>query len=155
MTIGKHEKPNKGLTDRWLTPLNLISPLGKFDLDPCGEVFHKTADNIYTEEGLHKDWHGRVWLNPPYSEVESWLIKLARHGNGVALVFARMDVKWAHKIIPLTSSVFFPKGRLYFLTPELQRKGNAGAPSMFLSFGDIPDWLSICPGMIWKTKNDH
>jgi len=152
MSIGKHEKPNKGETDIWLTPLDLIRPLGVFDLDPCGESFHKTAKTIYTEGGLSKDWFGRVWLNPPYSEVEKWLDRLVEHGSGIALVFARMDVKWAHKILPQATSVFFPKGRLYFLTKELKIKGNAGAPSMFISFGEVPDWTNIGEGLIWILK---
>jgi hypothetical protein len=152
MSIGKHEKPNKGATDVWLTPLNWIQPLGIFDLDPCGESFHKTAKTIYTEDGLEKEWFGRVWLNPPYSEVEKWLDRLVEHGDGVALVFARMDVKWAQKIIPQATSIFFPKGRLYFLTKELKIKGNAGAPSMFISFGKIPDWTKLGEGLIWRIK---
>lgn len=152
MSIGKHEKPNKGETDIWLTPLDLIKPLGSFDLDPCGEAFHKTAKTIYTTSGLDKEWFGRVWLNPPYSEVEKWLDRLVAHGTGIALVFARMDVKWAQKIIPQATSVFFPKGRLYFLTKELKRKGNAGAPSMFLSFGEVPEWTKIGEGLVWKIK---
>lgn len=152
MSIGRHEKPNKGQTDVWLTPLPIIKALGEFDLDPCGEAFHPTAKTIYTERGLEQEWFGRVWLNPPYSTIEGWLDKLATHGNGVALVFARMDVKWAHKIIPQASSVFFPKGRLHFLTKDLEKKGNAGAPSMFLSFGHIPDWTALGEGLVWKIK---
>lgn len=152
MSIGRHEKPNKGATDVWLTPLEIINALGPFDLDPCGESFHKTANIIYSENGLEKEWFGRVWLNPPYSEVEKWLDKLVKHNNGIALVFARMDVKWAQKIIPQASSVFFPKGRLYFLTKELKTKGNAGAPSMFLSFGKIPDWSVLGEGLTWIVK---
>lgn len=68
MGFGRHEKPNKGATDVWLTPLDLIAPLGEFDLDPCGEQFHKTANTIYSKNGLEQEWFGRVWLNPPYSK---------------------------------------------------------------------------------------
>lgn len=155
MSIGKHEKPNKGETDIWLTPLNIINSLGPFDLDPCGEMHHKTASNIYTKDGLQMPWFGRVWCNPPYSEVEKWLDKCVEHNNAIALVFARMEVKWAQKIIPLSSSVFFPKGRLFFLTRELKKKGNAGAPSMFLSFGAIPNWKSLGCGLEWIVKGSN
>jgi hypothetical protein len=148
MSISSHEKPNKGATDIWLTPLEIINKLGHFDLDPCGESFHKTANTIYTENGLEKKWFGRVWLNPPYSEVEKWLNRLCEHGNGIALVFARVDTKWAQKIMPKADSVFFPNRRLYFLTKELERKGNAGAPSMFLSFGEIPEWKNVMKGIV-------
>lgn len=34
MSIGKHERPNKGATDVWLTPLEIIRQFGTFDLDP-------------------------------------------------------------------------------------------------------------------------
>lgn len=146
MSIGKHEKPNRGQTDIWLTPLNLVQGLGEFDLDPCGELDHPTARTIYTENGLEKDWFGRVWLNPPYSNLAPWLEKLYVHGNGIALVFARTDTTWGQKFMPLASSIFFPKGRIWFLTKQKERKGNAGAPSMFLSFGPIPDWTKIGKG---------
>ncbi len=33
-------------------------------------------------------------LNPPYGEqTERWLAKLAKHGNGIALVYARTETK--------------------------------------------------------------
>lgn len=140
MSIGKHEVPNKGKTDIWLTPLKIIEALGAFDLDPCGESHWPTAKTIYTENGLEKEWFGRVWLNPPYSEVGIWLDKLAKHGNGIALVFARTETKWAQRILPLADSVFFIKGRIKFHQVDGSLKGNAGAPSMFLSFGEKFIW---------------
>ena len=131
-----HEKPNKGATDIWLTPLKIIEELGPFDLDPCGEQHWPTAKEIYSENGLDKEWFGRVWLNPPYSEVGTWLERLVEHGNGVALVFARMDTRWAQKIIPEASQVFFPSGRFRFHMKDGSIKGSAGAPSVFLVFGE-------------------
>jgi phage N-6-adenine-methyltransferase len=150
MAFTNHERHGKkGETDVWLTPLKIINALGDFDLDPCGERNHATAKTIYTkaDDGLTKHWFGRVWLNPPYSEVELWLDQLANHGNGVALVFARLDTKWAHKYIPRAQSIFFLKGRISFLKRDFKTKGNAGAPSMFLSFGHIPNWSLLGDGL--------
>jgi len=138
--ITSHETPNKGATDVWLTPLNIIQKLGPFDLDPCGEAHWPTANQIYTEQGLEREWFGRVWLNPPYSEVDIWLDKLAQHGNGVALVFARTETKWAQKAMKKASSGFFPAGRFKCHMRDGSTKGNAGAPSMFLAFGEKPKW---------------
>lgn len=146
--VCSHERPNKGLTDVWLTPLNIIQALGPFDLDPCGEVHWPTAKTIYTEQGLELEWFGRVWLNPPYSEVEKWLLRLADHGRGIALVFARTETKWAQKIMSQATSVYFPAGRLKFHKKDGTLKGNAGAPSMFLAFGERPKWGF--PG--WEAK---
>lgn len=148
MGIGNHELPNKGKTDVWLTPLSLIHSLGEFDLDPCGESHHATANTIYTERGLEQPWFGRVWLNPPYSEVGTWLDRLVFHGKGVALVFARTETKWAQRILPKASAVFFPAGRIYFHRHDLSIAGNAGAPSMFLAFGEKPKW----PFKGWEAK---
>lgn len=141
MGIGNHEKPNRGSTDIWLTPLSIIKGLGEFDLDPCGWRGHKTAKHSFYERGLNQKWFGRVWLNPPYSEVKDWLNCLFEHGNGIALVFARLDTKWAQSILPLSDSVFFPEGRIKFLKEDFSYpKYTSGAPSMFLSFGEKPDW---------------
>lgn len=138
--MGGHERPNRGATDRWLTPLWVVQSLGDFDLDPCGESFHPTAKTIYTEKGLDRGWFGRVWMNPPYSEVGVWLGRLVEHGKGIALVFARTETKWAQEIMPKADSVFFPRGRFKFTNPERESNGNAGAPSMFLVFGEKPEW---------------
>lgn|SRR5574343_311399 len=143
--FSQHEKPNKGKTDVWLTPLEIVKSLGRFDLDPCGEINHATAKNIYSENGLNKEWFGRVWLNPPYSEVGLWLDKMYESGSsGVALVFNRSDVGWFQKHIRLCSHVFIPQGRLKFLKKDGSAGPyNAGAPSIFLSYKERPDWSKL------------
>lgn len=143
---------HKGKTDVWLTPLELIAPLGRFDLDPCGEADHKTADTIYTENGLEKPWFGKVWLNPPYSDLYPWLKKLADHadggGCGIALVFARTDTAWFQEIADRSTGLFFPKGRIKFINRKtMESKTNAGAPSVFIDFRCEPNWQEVCSGI--------
>lgn len=140
--ISGHEKPNKGETDTWLTPLSIVESLGRFDLDPCGFPGHNTAEKLIClpDDGFNTNWEGRVWLNPPYSEVGKWIQKLADHGNGIALVFARTETKWAQEVLPRASSVLFLSGRIKFINPNKAKTGNAGAPSMFLAFGEKPKW---------------
>jgi hypothetical protein len=155
MGIGVHEKPNKGATDIWLTPLEIIINLGNnFDLDPCGQQDHQTAKEIYSENGLDNEWHGRVWLNPPYSQVGVWLDRLAEHGNGVALVFARTDTRWAQKIMPKASQVFFLAKRIKFLNSDKTNpKWTSGAPSMFLNFGPIQSFRNFS-GIEFRPNED-
>lgn len=144
MSIGKHERPNRGETNVWLTPQNIIETLGPFDFDPCAAPNPRpwpTARNHFTESdgnGLNIVWKGRVWCNPPYSsEAEMWLHKLAEHGDGIALVFARTETAWFQRAIKHDWLMFFPAGRLTFHRPNGDRaKGNAGAPSVFLAIGD-------------------
>ncbi len=75
--------------DEWLTPPDLIKSLGTFDLDPCAPIKRpwNTAKNHFTinDMGLMQNWHGRVWLNPPYgSETGNWLGKLKLHNEALA-----------------------------------------------------------------------
>lgn len=67
---------------------------GTFHLDPCGYPGWATADRLIClpDDGLAVPWDGRVWLNPPYGrEVWTWLDRLAQHGHGTALIFARTE----------------------------------------------------------------
>jgi hypothetical protein len=73
-----------GGTDVWLTPPSLLDALGPFDLDPCAASEPRpwpTAAEHYTADvdGLRQPWHGRCWVNPPYSDNEPWLSRLADH----------------------------------------------------------------------------
>ena len=62
----------------WITPRSIIESLGEFDLDPCcsmtqpyliGKINYNKNDN-----GLEKEWIGRVFLNPPYgNKTGLWL----------------------------------------------------------------------------------
>ncbi len=135
----------------WLTPPSIIEALGPFDLDPCAHKGHETAKTMIWSLGLEPQWNGRVWLNPPYSQVGQWFDKLAEHNYGIALVFARTDTKWAQRVMPKAESIFFPAGRIKFLRADGSKpQGTSGAPSMFLSFGERPDWLKVMPGWIAK-----
>ena len=129
MAFSKHEKPNKGLTDTWLTPPWLLEKLGKFDLDPCPP----NGTN-----GLKIDWVGRVWLNPPYSKNALFMEKMAKHTNGIALVFARTETKWFQDwVFPYAYSICFIRGRIKFYKEDgTEAAGNAGAPSVLIAYSD-------------------
>ena len=133
-------KHNNQSTDTWLTPPEIVSALGPFDLDPCTPIFMPwdTAEQRYTEsdDGLSLPWYGRVWLNPPYSKLKNWLGRMADHGNGIALTFARTETQAFHQFIfPYAYSLFFFQGRLYFYNEKGERaRFNAGAPSCLISY---------------------
>lgn len=108
-------------TDEWYTPKWIIDALGPFDLDPCApsEQFY-TAKKCYTKEidGLYQEWEGRVWLNPPYKNplIGKFMKRLAKHGNGIALVFNRMDTAlWHDVIFPNATAIRILRGRLKFV----------------------------------------
>jgi len=140
--IGGHHRGHHGRTNEWLTPPEIIEDLGPFDLDPCASVNQPwpTAHLQYTvdDNGLAKPWHGRVWLNPPYGpETSIWLARLSKHGNGIALIFARTETEMFHNHVWKTAhAVLFLKGRLHFHHPDGSRSpANAGAPSVLVAYG--------------------
>lgn len=142
MKAFSHERVRDGKSE-WLTPLNLVHSLGKFDLDPCAakEQPWATAENHLTldDDGLVQDWKGRVWLNPPYgTEAKLWLAKLVSHGNGIALVFARTETKMFFDYVwPCATGIRFLKGRLTFLNVDgSQPKNSSGAPSCLIAYGE-------------------
>lgn len=139
--MGSHQSASM-VNDRWLTPRHVLDALGSFDLDPCGAPGWQTAATIYTPEttgdGLSLDWCGRVWLNPPYgSQSGAWLSKLAEHGRGTALIFARTETRmFFEHVWRKASALLFLEGRLTFLYPDGTRaRANGGAPSVLVAYG--------------------
>jgi len=139
--------------DEWLTPPYILDALCKFDLDPCSPIIRPwdTALKHFTiiDDGLIQEWDGRVWCNPPYGlEATMWLKKLAEHGNGIALIFARTETKmFFDEVWGKADSILFLKGRLHFhhVTGEVA-KANAGAPSVLIAYG------AACGEILRTTK---
>lgn len=142
MSIGKHQSA-KSKTDEWLTPPEIIQALGEFDLDPCSPVNRPwdTAKQHYTilDNGLLKEWTGRVFLNPPYGNIiDLWMQKMAMHYHGTALTFARTDRNTFHNyVFPVADSLYFIKQRLHFYDVNgVRAKANSGAPSVLIAYGE-------------------
>ena len=138
--VGGHERPFRGESDDWLTPPHILQALLKFDLYPCASLQQKTktATRQFTinDDGLSKFWKGRVWLNPPYGDqTKRWLAKLSQHGNGIALVYARTETKmFFEHVWGSANGIFFFKGRLTFGKQGHNFDGQAGAPSVLISY---------------------
>lgn len=140
--MGSHQSASSG-QDEWLTPPEIIQAVGPFDLDPCAPINRPwpTASQHYTaaDNGMGKPWFGMVYLNPPYSTAERWLARLANHGNGVALLFARTETATFHQHVwPHAAALLFLRGRLHFHFADGRRSAqNAGAPSVLVAYGDL------------------
>jgi len=74
----KHVRGTFGTSENdWYTPKEYVERarkvMGGIDLDPATTEFGQAtvcADEFFTpiENGLEREWRGRVWLNPPYSQ---------------------------------------------------------------------------------------
>jgi phage N-6-adenine-methyltransferase len=115
------------VSDHWSTPMETYRALDAefgFTFDPC--------PLLSTENGLTRNWHGRVFCNPPYSKIGQFIRKgLAHLGFGdcellVFLVPARTDTAWFHDYVYGKAEVRFLRGRLRFGNA----KNSAPFPSM-------------------------
>ena len=134
----------KCATVEWYTPIEIISSLGKFDLDPATSIEaikqNKSAPNYYTKDdnGLVKGWFGRVWLNPPYQnpDIKLFMQKMADHNNGIALVFNRCDSTWFQDyVLGRADSILFLRKRIRFNRMDGTVGDSPGAGSVLIAYG--------------------
>lgn len=140
--MGSHQSAAMA-KDEWITPRHIIDALGEFDLDPCApieppwEIARRTY--VRADNGLTRPWEGRVWLNPPYGKhTQAWMNRLAQHGNGIALIFARVETKaFRETVWTQADAILFLEGRLYFHhVCGRMASSNAGAPSCLVAYGE-------------------
>ena len=136
-----HEMSIKGASDDWLTPPYILNALGPFDLDPCASLRQTwpTARVMLTqvENGLTAEWNGRVWLNPPYGSVGRWLSRLAGHGDGIALTYARTETAaFTNFVWPKAAALMFLFGRVAFYRPGSVHATSGPAPSVLIAYGE-------------------
>ncbi len=143
----------------WYTPRHIldavVAAMGGIDLDPCAEPGKSVpATTHYTEadDGLSQEWHGRVYMNPPYGRpIASWVGKLTeeyragRTTEAIALVPGRVETDWFYALDAVWlcniegrlafsdhgASAPFPSVAVY-----LGREGNLFGES-FVSLGDV------------------
>lgn len=137
----------RGSSCEWYTPTAIFDALGlEYDLDPCSPALPACPwiparrRVSLPDDGLAETWAGRVWLNPPYGREETarWVGRLADHGHGIALIFARTDTPWWQRCAARASAVCFISGRVSFIAGDrgYVQSAHAGAPSCLLAYGE-------------------
>lgn len=113
-------------SDEWYTPQWLVdqcaAEFGPFDTDPAATPATSQAPVFYTmdDDGLAQIWKGRVWLNPPYSQVGTWMAKARAEVDMenaelvVCLVPARVDARWYRSAAAIASVVRILPQRVKF-----------------------------------------
>ncbi len=135
---GAHVSNNSGNSE-WYTPQKYADAvhevMGFIDTDPCScEVANEVvrAEAYYTAEqdGLQQEWHGCVYVNPPYGDgtVEEFAVKLmleldeGRTTQAIFLVNNCTETRWFQTLICHAAAVCFPCGRISFWSPERPSK---------------------------------
>lgn len=122
------------------------------ELDPasCLEA-NKTirANCFYSKQdnGLLMDWFGKIFLNPPYSNMDRWVSKMiwqleSRNTKSVILLAnASIDTEWFHSICRVGDEfnglICHVKGRIKFYSPYKKPKEENGPDrsSIFIYLG--------------------
>jgi phage N-6-adenine-methyltransferase len=127
-----------------------------FELDACATSDNALCSVYYTlaglfgetgqlsgEDGLKGPWLGRVWCNPPFSELAKWVRKATAEkaaGNADLIVMLipanRTDQAWWHDVVvPQVEAgrlkIEWLRGRPRFLVdgaPILDKNGRIGSP---------------------------
>jgi len=135
-----HVSNNSG-ENEWYTPAEYINAarkvMGTIDIDPASsEMANKTvkARKFYTaqDDGLTKEWHGKLWMNPPYSGelIKKFVAKYSEHigqdvDEGIVLVNNATETAWFQQLVSVSSAIVFPNSRIKFI----DKFGNpSGAP---------------------------
>lgn len=133
----------------WYTPIEYINAarevLGGIDLDPASsELANETvqAPLFYTEEqnGLIREWHGRVWLNPPYGKgsglFTTKLVEEYDAGRTTAAILLLnaygFDSEWFQPL--WNHPICFTNHRIKFYSPDRETGGPANA-NIFVYLG--------------------
>lgn len=102
------KRSSRSKLDDLRTPYWVHSVIGPFVTDPCaGEDTQIGITNNFRCSGLHQDWPGPWFCNPPFSTKEVWIaaaIEQYRKGNnGILLLPERGSAPWFG---PLASASF-------------------------------------------------
>lgn len=138
--------------NEWFTPPEYIgrarAVLGGIDLDPATHIEAQKiigARQYFTkaDDGLQHEWHGRVWLNPPYAQplIAHFVSKMCvertagRVSAAIMLTHNYTDTAWFHEAAGITDAICFTRGRIKFYEPD----GAIAAPTQgqaFFYFGN-------------------
>jgi hypothetical protein len=147
-----HVSHNSGESE-WFTPSEYVEAarrvMGRIDLDPAST---ETANSVikaerfysFDDDGLSKEWHGRIWLNPPYAQptIEQFCLKVVNEfqsghiESACVLVNNATETKWFQIVARISNAICFPAGRVRFWSPDKESAPLQG--QAVLSIGNSP-----------------
>lgn len=113
----------KSTSQEWYTNENVIKSvrnvLGEIELDPASCEFANQivkAKTFYTasDDGLTKEWNGKIFINPPFKRVKEFKNKLKEsdYDEAILLTAGYYDRKWFQEILNEADACCLIRGRL-------------------------------------------
>jgi len=150
---------NTDLKDVWQTPDEIIEMLQPIDVDPCAgrdTIIGQDANYTKADDGLTKKWHGRVFVNPPFSDKKSWLQKSISEKDRTEVIFVLTpdgtDTKsWWHEYIAEHANyIWFSRGRISFREADGTVLNSPTFGTAISVFGETTDEM-----LKWFDENGH
>jgi len=133
-----------GKSDEWYTPKYIFDAMGcLFDLDVANAAIggaHVPCRESFGSEGLEREWHGFVWMNPPFGgrgQKSPWLDKFFDHGDGVALTPDRTSAPWWQEAARRADLILFIDGKPKFERPDGSIGKQPGNGISLMAVGDL------------------
>jgi hypothetical protein len=148
--------------DSWCTPPWLTELLPLVDLDPCSNPrstvrSRRVYDLARHEDGLALPWFGAVFVNPPYSSVLPWAMKMQREYQRVTsaafLVNADPSTRWWHVLRSIFPLRFDFNRRIQFVPPPGVKQSSNSKPQALLcdeQFWRACDSRLAQHGTLWR-----
>src|SRR6516164_4249774 len=141
--------------NEWFTPDQYFplvrEVLGGIDLDPASHAQAQTivqATRYFTkaDNGLIQEWHGRVWLNPPYAPplIGQFVGKMLaerqarRMTAAIMLTHTYSSSGWFQSALAVTDAICLARSRVKFYEPH-GTTANPAQGQTFFYFGDEAD----------------
>lgn len=141
--MGRWE-PQTGGSDEWYTPAYIFDALDcVFDLDvasPPDGPRHTPCLVYFADGSLERDWHGFVWMNPPFggrNGLEPWLKKFycSRQWHCVALAPDRTSAPWFQDAAREVDLLLFLSPRVKFEKPDGSVGAQPGNGTVLMAIG--------------------
>ncbi len=150
-------------SDKWVVQRTIIDKLGDIDLcvyEPVNRPWDKAKEHLaILDDGINMDWAGRVFCIPPDGiHTYPWLKKCAKHGNTIALVYAKTDTAYYHEIILHSAkAVIFLKSGVKFHNTDGSKVDSAPLSSMLVAFstptGMVLEDSGISGRFMWLKRS--
>lgn len=159
--------PKRALVaDDYYTPPVILGParnaLGEFDLDPASCAManrNVKAKSFFTnsQDGLAKDWYGRVWCNPPFSVYDDFVNKAfreAKAGKVSQMIFLASSVKltalYFQPLLLISNAICIMEGRHNHEGLGKDKQSTTG--HVLIYHGLFPEKFKLaveCLGTVW------
>lgn len=151
---GDHENEN----DEMFTPAKYVEAarrvMGGIDLDPAScpaaqEVVKAKSYFTKKDNGLEKEWTGRVWLNPPYSQpwvtkfIDKLMLDLGKVSQAILLTNNATDTIWFHAAEKQAKLICFTSGRIKFIDAVQGEKMPTNGQTFFYYGNDHSRFASV------------